>query len=335
MRVVTRPQVLPEDDLAPPATARPSAVRRLVRAGLPLLVLAAVALLALRDRHVLRDGLLALPSADTEWLLSAAALAALLWVAGTVSQLGALTVRPPVGRLLLVQVAASFANSVLPAGAGGLAVNVRFLRRFGLSRESAIAAQALNTSVGAVSHVAMLALALVLAPHVLVPSALPGVGSVAHAVGHTRTVAAVAAVAVTLLVSGLARRAVPALRTELRVIVAVLRDPKRGLQLWGGAASAPLIHALVLVAILHAVGSPLPVAVVVLTYLAASAVSAFVPSPGGVGALDVTLSGALVAAGVATPTALTAVLAYRFVTVWAPLLPSALVLGLLMRRRIL
>jgi uncharacterized membrane protein YbhN (UPF0104 family) len=312
-----------------------SGLRRLVRGALPVAVVAAVAWLGMRDRHLLHDGLVSLPSADVEWLLSAAGLAALLWVAGTLGQLGALSVRPPVGRLLAVQVAASFANSLLPAGAGGLADNVRFLRRFGLSRESAIAAQALNTTVGAVSHVALLAVALFVAPHVLVPQALPGVGSALHALGHPRAVAAAAAVVATLLVSAAGYRAAPAVRTELRVLVGVLRDPKRGLQLWGGAASAPLLHALVLVAVLHAVGSPLPVGVTVLTYLAASAVSAFVPSPGGVGALDVTLSGALVAAGVATPTALSAVLAYRMVTVWAPLLPGALVLGVLMRRRIL
>lgn len=332
-------EVVPSAAAAAVEASRPGSgrlgLRRLLRAGLPVLVVAGVGWLGMRDRHVLHDGLVALPSADLEWLLSAAGLAALLWVAGTFGQLGALSVRPPVGRLLAVQVAASFANSLLPAGAGGLAVNVRFLRRFGLSRESAIAAQALNTTVGAVSHVALLAVALFVAPHVLVPQAIPGVGTALNGMGHPRAVVAAVAVVVTLLLSGLLYRAAPAVRTELRVLVGVLRDPKRGLQLWGGAASAPLLHALVLVAVLHAVGSPLPVAVTVLTYLAASAVSAFVPSPGGVGALDVTLSGALVAAGVATPTALTAVLAYRMVTVWAPLLPGALALGLLMRRRIL
>ncbi|WP_130493324.1 lysylphosphatidylglycerol synthase transmembrane domain-containing protein [Motilibacter rhizosphaerae] len=309
--------------------------RVLVRVGLPALVVGGVLAMAMRDRSTLREGLAALPYADVSWLLFAAGLAALLWVAGTVSQLGALSVRPPVGRLLAVQVAASFANSLLPAGTGGLAVNVRFLRRFGLTRESAIAAQALNTTVGAVSHVAMLGVALLLAPHVLVPQAIPGIGPALHAFGHSHAGVVALAVAVTLLASGAAVKALPALRTELRVLLAVLRDPRRGLQLWGGAVSAPLLHALVLVAVLHALGAPLPVSATVLTYLAASAVSAFVPSPGGVGALDVTLSGALVAAGADTTTALSAVLAYRLVTVWAPLLPGALALGLLVRRRIL
>ena len=55
-----------------------------------------------------------------------------------------------------MQVAATFANHVLPGGSGGLAVNVRFLRRYGLSRADAVGAVALNMLAGMVTHTALL-----------------------------------------------------------------------------------------------------------------------------------------------------------------------------------
>ena len=40
----------------------------------------------------------------------------------------------PFGRVSSVQMAGSVANDLLPAGIGGLAVNLRFLRRLGVSQ---------------------------------------------------------------------------------------------------------------------------------------------------------------------------------------------------------
>jgi uncharacterized membrane protein YbhN (UPF0104 family) len=48
-----------------------------------------------------------------------------------------------------------------------------------------------------------------------------------------------------------------------------------------------------------------------------------VPSPGDLGALDVTLVGGLVAIGAPAVTAVAALLGYRMLSVWVPLLPGA------------
>ena len=81
-----------------------------------------------------------------------------------------------------MQVAATFANHVLPGGSGGLAVNVRFLRRYGLSRGDAVGAVALNMLAGRVTHTALLLVALVAAPDVL--TAALGHGGAQRLVGH-------------------------------------------------------------------------------------------------------------------------------------------------------
>jgi uncharacterized membrane protein YbhN (UPF0104 family) len=74
---------------------------------------------------------------------------------------------------------------------------------------------------------------------------------------------------------------------------------------------------------------------VAVAYLAAGIVAAAVPTPGGVGSLDAALVVALMTVGTSAAVATAAVLAYRLITVWLPLLPGALVLGALVRRKVL
>ena len=58
-----------------------------------------------------------------------------------------------------------------------------------------------------------------------------------------------------------------------------------------------------------------------------------VPTPGGVGVMELGLTGALVAIGVPTPTALGAVLVYRFITFLLPIVVGTVLYGAWQRRR--
>jgi uncharacterized membrane protein YbhN (UPF0104 family) len=69
--------------------------------------------------------------------------------------------------------------------------------------------------------------------------------------------------------------------------------------------------------------------------MAASIAAALIPTPGGLGSLDAALTVALVAAGAHASTATGAVLAYRLIAIWLPMLPSTLVLGVLVRRQVI
>jgi uncharacterized membrane protein YbhN (UPF0104 family) len=328
------------------------AVPSVMRTALALAVVGAVALLAVTHRASLAAGRDILAHADAEWLGVAALGTALMWVAGTVTQLGVVPVNPPFRRLFAVQVAASFANQVLPAGSGGVAVNVRFFRRHGMTRGSALAASGLNTVVGMITHTATLGAALLAAPAVLRQfGARVSASGTAAWVGHLHgaAVAGAALAAVLALLAAAARRRIAGTGAlvawgrraagrvvrEARTLGVVLRDPARAAKLWLGSLSIPLLHAVTLMAVLRALGSPVPVTTVAVIYLLASSVSAVVPSPGGFGALDVTLAAALVAGGVDGPTALGAVLGYRLITVWLPLIPGAFMLAFLVRRRVI
>ena len=119
-------------------------------------VTAAVVVLGVLHRTAVDAGGDSLAGVDGEWLALAALATLAMWSAGTASFLGTLPARPPLGRLLAVQFAASFANHLLPAGSGAMAVNVRFLRRHGVSRGAAVGAVGLNSLATGVTHVVLL-----------------------------------------------------------------------------------------------------------------------------------------------------------------------------------
>jgi uncharacterized membrane protein YbhN (UPF0104 family) len=321
----------------------------MVRTGLAVLVAAAVVVLMIRERLMLEAGSDSVARADLLWLAAAAAGTVLLWTAGTVSQLGSIPARVPVLRLFAVQFAGTFANHVLPAGSGGIAVNVRFLSRQGVSRAAAAGAVVLNLAAGAVAHTALLVVAVLLAPASLTAAFSQGRpllgGLIAHLHG-TGPVMAAAAVLLAVVAVWWTHRIAPSARgrwtsavaqvtEQLAVLLAVLRTPARAAQLWLGSIAVPVLHCLILYAVLRSLGGTVPVLEVSVAYLIASSVSAVLPSPGGFGALDIALVAALVAVGAPAAAALATVLAYRLLTVWLPLLPGACVLAVLLHRKMI
>lgn len=343
----------PPDDEGTPGRHRiRSSVLRVVVA---LLVVAAVVVVAFRHRVQFDSGTESLGQGSPYWLALAMLGTTLLWVAGTLAQLGSLPVRPPLGRLFFVQIAGNFANHLMPTGSGGLAVNLRFLRRTGFSRGTAVGALALNTVAGVLAHMLLLAGAIALAPGLLdtIGHRLNLVGRLrGFGLDHRTLWIAAAVILAAGLVTALAavarrgshlpdrvvrlwRSACRHLRHESERLIAVARDPVHAGQLWLGSLAAPLLHVVILTAVLRAVGDPLPVTTVLVTYLLVSALSALLPSPGGVGALDVALALGLVAVGVPSAAAVGAVLGYRLITVWLPLLPSACLLAILIHRRVI
>jgi uncharacterized membrane protein YbhN (UPF0104 family) len=316
-----------------------------------------VAALAVANRSSISSGGASLAGADLEWLAFALALTTAVWVAGTAAQLGAVPIRPPLSQLFAVQIAASVVNQVVPGSVGGMAVNVRYLQRSGMSRPAALAAVGLNSVATMVTHLALIAAVWALAPVVLPGGKLEGALTLPTTTGWLPQTATGIAVGTTALVvsamaaaaaAGTARRRAMAAwshgrlvaatthaRRELRSSAAVLRHPGRAGLLWAGSAASPALHAFILVAVYNSLsGGPAPLTVA-LVYLVASSVAALLPSPGGFGSLDVTLVAGLVAVGAPTPTAVATVLGYRLLTVWVPLVPGALVFAVLLRRRVL
>ncbi|PWI14735.1 TIGR00374 family protein [Streptomyces sp. Act143] len=307
-----------------PVVLSPPRKRVYWHAAVTLAVLVGIACLARRHWPVLERGAVRLAVADQGWLLVGGVAAAATWVCAALAQQGAVVPRLPQGRLVAAQFAAGSANHLMPAGLGAGAVNLRFLMRCGLPAGRAASALAVKGTAAAIVR-ALLIVALA--------AACPGVLRMPRPDLRILAALCAAVVCVTVLLAW------PRCRRALAVVLADIRavhaNPPRAAALWGGQLAFAALHALVLIAVSQAVALPLPPARVALLYVAASSAAALLPTPGGLGSLDAALAFALTASGAPGTAAASAVLGYRLLTVWLPLVPGLVVLAVLVRRKAL
>ncbi|MCW8381771.1 lysylphosphatidylglycerol synthase transmembrane domain-containing protein [Streptomyces justiciae] len=303
-----------------------SAPRRRVywQTAVTVAVLVGTVCLARRHWPMLERGAVRLAVADQGWLLVGGVAAAATWVCAALAQQGAVVPRLPQGRLVAAQFAAGAANHLLPAGLGAGAVNLRFLMRCGLTAGRAVSALAVKGTAAAVVRAVLI---------VTLVAACPGMLRMPRPHLVVLAVLCAAAVCVTVLLAW--SRCRRALATVLADIRAVHANPPRAAALWGGQLAFAALHALVLIAVTQAVALSLPPARVALLYVAASSAAALLPTPGGLGSLDAALAFALTASGATGTAAASAVLGYRLLTVWLPLIPGLVVLAVLVRRKAL
>lgn len=304
---------------------------RRVLCVLPLLL---VAVVAVRQREVLADGLGLVTTARWPWLLAAAGVTCLTWPAAACTRQGAVLERLPGRRLLAAQFAAGAANHLLPTGLGASAVNLRFMTVCGLTPARSSAALALYLLAECVGRVGLLGALLVAFPDALpfgslLPDEAPAGPFLVAGAALVLVLGALAAVRrVRTVVAGF-------LRTALGEARSVHARPARALALWGGALAFPALQAGVLVLVGRAFGLAVPSAHLAVAYLAATVAVALVPTPGGIGSVEAALVVALVAAGGAAAVATAVVLVFRLLTVWLPLLPGALTLAALVRMKVI
>ncbi|WP_308042248.1 lysylphosphatidylglycerol synthase transmembrane domain-containing protein [Streptomyces sp. 8L] len=279
-------------------------------------------------------------TANVYWLLAAVGVTVLGWAAVSLARQGTVLEPLPARRLFATQFAAGAANHLLPAGLGAGAVNLRFLRKCGLPLGRSSAALALYLLSESVGRCLLLLVLLVAFPDALdlralhLGQALPD-GVLPAAAGLGCAVVLVLTVLTVLALLPALRRAI---RTFLTTAFTDLRSlharPARALALWCGSLGFPALQAAGLVTVALALRMPVPVVHVAIAYLAASVAAALVPTPGGLGSVDAALVVALVTTGASATAATSAVLGFRIITVWLPLVPAALTLGALVRRRV-
>ena len=68
---------------------------------------------------------------------------------------------------------------------------------------------------------------------------------------------------------------------------------------------------------LAAFGHTMPAASLAITYLAANSAGSLVPSPAGIGPVEIALTSGLTLAGIPSATALSVVIVFRVLTLWA------------------
>jgi undecaprenyl-diphosphatase len=111
--------------------------------------------------------------------------------------------------------------------------------------------------------------------------------------------------------------------------LAALRRPRQAALLLLGSTGVTAGYVLALWCSLRAFGARPPAIDVAAAYLAGASVGAASPTPGGLGAVEAALVGALVRFSVLGGTAVVGVLVFRFVTYWLPAAPGAVALRML------
>ena len=220
-------------------------------------------------------------------------------------------------RTVLAQLAASFAAFVTPPAVGGLAVNIRYLRKANLSAAAATTSVAVCQVVNSLSYFVLL-IVFAAATGASAQHNVP-IPSWAFIVIGGLVVVLLLALTVPVLRRWLLAKLLPPLREALPRLLDLVTSPvKLAEALLGCAAAQRGLH---LGAVVRGARIRLPArrfVSVAVVYLAGAAIGSAAPTPGGLGAVEVALSTGLAAIGMPSAAAISAVLLYRIATFWLP-----------------
>ncbi|MFN8051227.1 MAG: lysylphosphatidylglycerol synthase transmembrane domain-containing protein [Acidimicrobiales bacterium] len=263
-----------------------------------------------------------LQDASVAWIVVAFVLSATTYLGAALALSGSIADPLPFGPNLAVQVAASFASIAAPAQIGGVALKGRFLQRRGTDPAVAVAAIGLNTVAAFLVHLTILfAFVFWAGSSDLGKISLPSGGTIGIVAGAVAVVIAITA-ALPVGRRYLAGTVLPAVRRSAQGIVDVARRPVRLGGLLGGSAIITLSYAGSLVASVAAFHGDLPVSAVAIVYLIGAVVQSVAPTPGGLGAAEAAYIGGLTAIGLPSERAVAAVLLFRLLTFWLPVVPG-------------
>lgn len=224
----------------------------------------------------------------------------------------------PFKKNVQVQFATGFTNRLLPAGIGGVSTNSLFLMRAGYKRPGAVSIALANNLVG------FIAFGLVLiASGALLPSSL---SNIFNDTSPCFFWLVTGLVVLALLATMFFEKFRGFIQKNLLLGLSVLRDTlARPLHLVLAllySTGITLCFAGALYCCLRGAGIILSPNEIMLVFSASAIATSASPTPGGLGAAEVSMMVALEKLSVIGPPALAGVIAFRLVTYWLPILPG-------------
>jgi uncharacterized membrane protein YbhN (UPF0104 family)/tRNA A-37 threonylcarbamoyl transferase component Bud32 len=255
--------------------------------------------------------------ADPAWVVVALIVAQTALIGSGISVRGAVATPLPLLPCIVLQSAIKFINLTVPSSAGRIGMNLRFLQRMGVPRAEALAAGAVDDLSETFVQLALLLLTLPFVRVAVDTSQFHGTAPDSRLVAAI-AVAVVVSVALVLAVPRLHAKVVPGVRSALAGLWSVARIRRKRLELFGGNVASELLYALALGATCLAYGVDLNLAQLIFVNTAAAVLSGLIPSPGGIGAAEASLSAGLIAMGVDESTAFAIAITQRLCTFYAP-----------------
>ncbi|MEV0588527.1 lysylphosphatidylglycerol synthase transmembrane domain-containing protein [Nonomuraea sp. NPDC050310] len=259
-------------------------------------------------------------TANWGWGALALGAAFVSFVAAALVIMGFVPARLGFWRTLLVQFASSFVKLVAPAAVGAVAINTRYLQKSGVPPTLALASVGASQLIGLVFHIALLLFFAYVTGTSTATSFTPSRGLLL-------VLLSVAVLIVIVLGVPPLRRLVTTRTRSLFTnvlprLLDVLQSPRKMLEGFGGTLLLTIAFVSCLDACVRAFGGDMNFAAVAVVFLAANAIGSAAPTPGGLGAVEGALIAGLRVAGLEVDVATSAVLLYRLLTFWLPVLPG-------------
>jgi uncharacterized membrane protein YbhN (UPF0104 family) len=210
------------------------------------------------------------------------------------------------------QISCTFLNLITPNGIGGTALQIDYLHHQDVPVASAGSAMVLSTGVGGIIQVIL----FVGAASLTSTSFTLGGGGGSVTLGAIAVGAAL--VGVVLFVPKIHDKVVPAVKRAASDIWAVVRNPRKGMQLLGGDLAGNLLYPALLGLCLKAFGYDLGFAELMVVQIGAGMLGSVAPVPGGIGVQEAALTAGLTGFGIPTNPALATVIVFRAITFAIP-----------------
>jgi glycosyltransferase 2 family protein len=298
----------------PAADVEPVNLTRFGRGTLVSVVLPVLAVVLILTKVNFDEVVAAVETSDWRWVLVAFGLGLMTFLGAALTFRAFSPIRVPLRTVTLVQAAAAFVAMAAPAGLGAGALNLRMLVRRGVGMSLAVATVAL-AQVSQFVVTVLLLLVLSAASGSNEASQLAPSGGVLLAAAGV-----VLAVGSALLVPAVRRRVFdrvgPILRQTWPRLIDVVGQPGRVAVALLGDVLLAASWVLAFAASVAAFGQHLSILQVAVIYFAGNLAGSAVPTPGGVGGIEVALGVLLTAAGINPGVAASIVLLFRVATYW-------------------
>jgi uncharacterized protein (TIRG00374 family) len=229
----------------------------------------------------------------------------------------AVQVTLPFWPLLTLQTASQFVSLAVPSAAGRVAMNMAFLRKFGISVTEAVAQGSIDGFSAFLIQVVIMVLA-VLAGDVDLNLDIDTSEVQWLLILGVVALVVIGVIVAVMKIQSLHDRVVPVITQAWGALMVVLKQPSRALGLLGSNFLYWNALGLCLWLILQAIGADIAYGSALFVAAGANLLVGIVPVPGGVGVAEATITAMLVALGVDQSTAFAATMVFRIITFYLP-----------------
>jgi len=296
---------------------------------LVILLLLAIAVVPKLDQ--LSMGLSVVKTADIAWVVKA-----VLFLVGTYfasSLIYVLLAKKKLKYLttVFVQLACSFANRLLPSGIGGISLNIDYMIKRKHKPAEAASVSAMNVAVALTSHLILVVIAL------LITRPEPGSLLDGKKVPIWPVIAICVIIAVCAIIfwgyKDLRKKVFKLLKDTWANVLKFKRQPYKVFTSVIMATIVTMLYVLAFYACARSIGIPINVVQAFLVYTIGVVLGAATMTPGGLGGVEAGLVAGLVAVHNDFSLAFSAVIIYRLLTFWLPIIPGYLAFWLLRKAK--